>query len=63
MRRLGALVVVCHIVGRVSVSVAAGYANIQITLDTCSHLLPGMQEAAVDAFDKALADPLAVPIG
>ena len=45
------------------VSERLGHANIQITLDTYSHLLPGMQEAAVDAFDKALADPLKVPIG
>ena len=45
------------------VSERLGHANIQITLDTYSHLLPGMQEAAVDAFDKALAAPLAVPKG
>ena len=29
------------------VSERLGHANIQITLDTYSHLLPGMQEAAV----------------
>ena len=45
------------------VSERLGHANIQITLDTYSHLLPGMQEAAADAFDKALAHPLGVPIG
>ena len=45
------------------VSERLGHANIQITLDTYSHLLPGMQEAAVDAFGKALAEPLVVPIG
>ncbi len=45
------------------VSERLGHANIQITLGTYSHLLPGMQEAAVDAFDKALADPLGVSIG
>ena len=45
------------------VSGRLGHANIQITLDTYSHLLPGMQEAAADAFDKALAHPLGVPVG
>ena len=36
------------------VSERLGHANIRITLDTYSHLLPGLQEAAVLGFDKAL---------
>ena len=31
-----------------------GHANIQITLDTYSHVLPGLQEAAAKAFDDGL---------
>ena len=30
-----------------------GYATIQITLDTYSHVAPGLQEAAVARFDQA----------
>ena len=37
------------------VSERLGHANIQITLDTYSHLLPGMQEAAALRFDEVLA--------
>ena len=29
-----------------------GHASIQMTLDTYSHVAPGLQEAAADAFDK-----------
>ena len=29
-----------------------GYASIQITLDTCAHVAPGLQEAAAAGFDK-----------
>ena len=36
------------------VSERLGHANIQITLDTYSHLLPGMQEAAALRFDEGL---------
>ncbi len=36
------------------VSERLGHSSINITLDTYSHVLPGMQEAAVDAFEKAL---------
>ena len=31
-----------------------GHANVQITLDTYSHLLPGMQEAAISGFDAVI---------
>jgi integrase len=31
-----------------------GHANISITLDTYSHVLPGMGEAAASAMDEAL---------
>jgi len=31
-----------------------GHANINITLDTYSHVLPGLQEAAAQRFDEML---------
>ena len=37
------------------VSERLGHANIQITLDTYSHVLPGLQEAAAAAFDDGVA--------
>ena len=40
------------------VSERLGHANIQITLDTYSHLLQGLQEAAVLKFDDGLAQPM-----
>ena len=37
-----------------------GHASIQLTLDTYSHVLPGLQEAAALRFDEALDEkPLA----
>ena len=45
------------------VSERLGHANLQITLDTYSHLLPGIQEAAVASFDAALASPVSTPVG
>ena len=33
-----------------------GHANVQITLDTYSHLLPGLQESAVVVFDAAMSE-------
>ena len=36
-----------------------GHANIGITMDTYSHVMPGLQEAAAERFDKALA--MAIP--
>lgn len=45
------------------VSERLGHANIQITLDTYSHLLPGMQEAAAAQFDVGMHDVLAVTVG
>ena len=39
------------------VSERLGHASIQITLDTYSHLLPGLQEEATLKFDEALATP------
>ena len=32
-----------------------GHANIGVTMDTYSHVMPGLQEAAAEKFDKALA--------
>lgn len=32
-----------------------GYASIQITLDTYSHVAPGLQEAAAESFDKLVS--------
>ena len=34
------------------VSERLGHANVSITLDIYSHVLPGMQEAAAEKFDK-----------
>ena len=31
-----------------------GHASIQMTLDTCSHVAPGLQEAAANGFDDFL---------
>ena len=36
------------------VSERLGHASIGITLDTYSHVLPGIQEAAAECFDKLL---------
>ncbi|MFC1957715.1 tyrosine-type recombinase/integrase [Chloroflexota bacterium] len=33
-----------------------GHSSIQITLDTYSHVAPGLQEAAAESFDKLLND-------
>ena len=41
------------------VSQRLGHANIGITLDTYSHILPGLQEAAAERFDKMLEPKLA----
>ena len=40
------------------VSERLGHANIGITLDTYSHVLPGLQEAAAEQFDKVLEEGL-----
>ena len=45
------------------VSERLGHANIQITLDTYSHLLPGMQEAAAAQFDAGMLEALAPTVG
>jgi integrase len=39
------------------VSERLGHASIQITLDTYSHVLPGLQEQAAAAFEDGLATP------
>jgi len=44
------------------VSERLGHANIQITLDTYSHLLPGMQEAAAMNFDAGMEQALTVTV-
>jgi integrase len=41
------------------VSERLGHASVNITLDTYSHLLPGLQEAAALALDSVLAEPAA----
>ncbi len=38
------------------VSERLGHSSINITLDTYSHVLPGMQETAAIAFEEALQD-------
>lgn len=37
-----------------AISQSMGHANIGITLDTYSHLLPGMGRTSVERFDKLL---------
>ena len=37
------------------VSERSGHASIQITLDTYSHVAPGLQHAAAQRFDEAFA--------
>ena len=39
------------------VSERLGHASVNITLDTYSHVLPGLQEAAAEAIDAALHEP------
>jgi integrase len=39
------------------VSERLGHASINITLDTYSHVLPGLQAAAAEALDLLLAEP------
>ena len=39
------------------VSERLGHASINITLDTYSHVLPGLQAAAAEALDTILAEP------
>ena len=34
-----------------------GHANISMTLDTYSHIAPGLQEAAAKGFDKIILQP------
>jgi len=41
------------------VSERLGHANIGITLDTYSHVLPGLQEAAAERFDRLLEEEVA----
>jgi len=40
------------------VSERLGHANIGITIDTYSHVLPGLQGAAAERFDKLLEDEI-----
>lgn len=42
------------------ISERLGHANIGITLDVYSHVMPGIQQAAAETFDKAMADALPV---
>jgi integrase len=41
------------------VSERLGHASINITLDTYSHVLPGIQAAVAEALDAVLAEPRA----
>ena len=47
------------------ISERLGHSGVAITLDTYSHVLPGMQEAAVKKFDEVMeaAGPQPVPLG
>lgn len=42
------------------VSVRLGHASLNITLDTYSHVLPGLQAAAAEALDTVLSTPAEV---
>jgi len=44
------------------VSERLGHANIAITMDTYSHVLPGLQEEAVRRFDSALKEAIGKPV-
>jgi len=45
------------------VSERLGHSTVTITLDTYSHVLPGLQEAAAQRFDEGLqVDRIAVPV-
>jgi len=39
-----------------------GHASIQITLDTYSHVAPGLQEAAAQRFDDLVKVPVSKPL-
>ena len=39
-----------------------GHASIQVTLDTYSHVVPGLQEAAANRFDELIYPGLKVEI-
>ena len=41
------------------VSERLGHASVNITLDTYSHVLPGLQQAAAETLDSHLAEPIA----
>ena len=41
------------------VSERLGHARVSLTLDTYSHILPGLQEATAERFDKMLEPKLA----
>ena len=45
------------------VSESLGHSGIQITLDTYSHVLPGIQESAAQRFDEELAKAHLNPVG
>ena len=42
------------------VSERLGHATVAFTLDTYSHVVPGLQEAAAKAFDKVINGQIAV---
>jgi len=45
------------------VSERLGHSSIAITLDTYSHVMPGLQEAAVQRFEEGLQiSPIEVPV-
>ncbi len=46
-----------------AISESLGHANIGITLDIYSHLLPGVGKAAAESFDKFLNPWLAGDVG
>ena len=43
------------------VSERLGHTSITVTLDTYSHVLPGLQEAAAERFDKMLGPDVSKP--
>ena len=46
------------VIGDIRLAERLGHSSVVITLDTYSHLLPGMQEAAAAMFDDAMNLPV-----
>ncbi|UCG82801.1 MAG: tyrosine-type recombinase/integrase [Dehalococcoidia bacterium] len=54
LRHVHATLMLQQVINPKVVSEMSGHSSIGITLDTCSHVLPGMQESAAIQFEKGL---------